>query len=157
MLSEITEVSLSFLLRLGMNKNDKHLGEPGLPYMQVGLILSSHSCMCCYDVCESHADSCGHSLCGMEGSKDESKVVGCFFICFLFLTVWVAVYVCEFHNMQIVFDVEINILFGGKEKINSRYKFHFLLFFDMESFIYLDSAVAEDPVAVNCQDCTEPF
>lgn len=51
--------------------------------------------------------------------------------------------------MQIAFDVEINTMFGGKEKVNSRYKFHFIkLFFDLKSFIYLDWAVAEDPVAV---------
>ena len=60
--------------------------------------------------------------------------------------------------MHIVFDVEINIMFGGKEEVNSRYKFHFILiFFDLESFIYLDSAVAEDPVAVSCHNCTGPF
>lgn len=59
--------------------------------------------------------------------------------------------------MQIVFDVEINIMFEGKEKVNGRYRFHFILFFDLESFVYLDSAVAEDAVAVGCHDCTGPF
>lgn len=68
------EVPLAFLLRLGRNKNDKHLGEPGLSYMHED--FGSARSRVHVRVCEEVARCRGHSLAssGMGNAMGESEV-----------------------------------------------------------------------------------
>lgn len=72
----------------------------------------------------------GHSVAssGMGSAVGASEVT----VCFLFLPLWVSLRTCSFHNVQIaVLNVQINTMFGGKEKVVSGYNFRLILFFDL--------------------------